>query len=474
MFDLTELDSVWFPSLNSTIVREPGGLPETHGWHWTERHLHCLWADSGLRPDTLCNSAGEPITVVDPGRWNLEAGPDFLNAVVKVGRRTLKGDVEIHIRPGDWNAHHHMNDPRYANVILHVTWFPVEGDNIPPHIMSVSLRESVLTLRRFSFDSIDLSAYPHAVIPTTQRPCGELMANASPTEIKSLLESAGMSRLRRKSLRMATRLQATGDRYQVFYEEFMAALGYKPNAQGMRRVAEQMPLERLVTGPDFMSRYAMLLGVAGLLPQQDKSTEKSAAQSRHLWDLAWKLGVADSPDRPEWSLGGTRPSNHPRQRLATAAALFKDKITLPDAIGHLPQHDGKAWMESASALITESLKTSAAEAPQPYAGYLKIGEPRINTILANVLIPILSAEDEASPALFHAIPGEAVNEQIKEAAFRLLGRDHNPAIYTSSGLRMQGLLEIWNGFCLSTKSQCADCRLASAMRKSAQNTQTQE
>lgn len=467
MIDLSELDAVWFPRLDEMRVAEPGSIPNTHEWHWTERHLHCLWSDDKLRPEKLLTTKGEQVNVVDAGRWNLEAGPDFLNAVVIIGNRTLKGDIEIHIRPSDWNAHHHTNDPRYANVMLHVTWFPAQTNFLTPHIPSVALRDTVVSMHRFSFDSIDLSAYPHAILPSTPRPCGERLSEASPSEIRALLESAGMSRLRRKALRMALRLQVSGSRYQVFYEEFMAALGYKPNADGMRTVAELMPVEQLCESTDFMSRYATLLGIAGMLPQQTtKKNGRHADETRKLWDLAWKLGVADSPDRPLWNLGGTRPINHPRQRLATTAVLFDSPTALLDQLSAIPQNDGKAWVKAAAEAIQHPLEAGRASLGAPFKDYLKIGEQRINTILTNVVVPLLSAENRLAPNLYNAIPGEAANEQTTEAAFRLLGRDHNPAIYRSSGLRMQGLLEIWNGFCLSTKSQCADCPLAEAIRTS--------
>ena len=51
-------------------------------------------------------------------------------------------------------------------------------------------------------------------------------------------------------------------------------------------------------------------------------------------------------------------------------------------------------------------------------------------------------------------------------SLRLFGRDHNPALYRASGLMTQGLLEIWNYFCLSSKTQCADCAFAAALRES--------
>lgn len=467
MFDRSALQSLWFPPLNTIFVAEPGHIPHTHEWHWSERHLHCLWYDTRLRPEHLRITTGERVKVIDPGQWNLEAGPDFLNATVIIGHRTLKGDVEIHIRPSDWQAHNHGNDPRYAKVILHITWFPPISDDTSPHMATITLRESIMAMRRFSFDTIDLSAYPHAAIPSSPRPCGEQLINATSADIHALLEDAGMSRLRRKAMRMATRLQITGSRYQTFYESFLAALGYKPNAQGMQLVAERMPLDRLTRHETFRERYAALLGVAGLLPTlPGRYTNVYAAEARKLWDIAWKLGVADTPDRPNWILAGTRPINHPRQRLATAASIFSSPNQLLEAIDRIPQDDGKTWAKAVTAMIRSQLENARASVPPPFENALRMGPQRINAILANVVAPLLMAENRFNSTCLKTLPGEAANQQTTETAYRLLGRDHNPALYRSSGLMMQGLLEIWNGFCLSTKSACADCPLVEALRQS--------
>ena len=92
----------------------------------SERHVQAIWYDGTLRPDGLRTADGAQVRVVDPGRWNLEAGPDFLDAVLEIGgeRRRVRGDVEVHVRAADWSAHGHGHDPAYAGVVAHVTWHP--------------------------------------------------------------------------------------------------------------------------------------------------------------------------------------------------------------------------------------------------------------------------------------------------------------------------------------------------------------
>ena len=54
-----------------------------------------------------------------------------------------------------------------------------------------------------------------------------------------------------------------------------------------------------------------------------------------------------------------------------------------------------------------------------------------------------------------ASPPELVTlEAIREAAHQLLGPDHNPAMYRS-GLRQQGLLQIYFDFCVPAEETVA-------------------
>lgn len=67
-----------------------------------------------------------PIELIHPGVWNLnEPGPDFKNAIIRIGTITWCGDVEIHVLASDWYKHKHHHDSNYDNVILHVV---VEND----------------------------------------------------------------------------------------------------------------------------------------------------------------------------------------------------------------------------------------------------------------------------------------------------------------------------------------------------------
>ena len=58
--------------------------------------------------------------VVYPGRAGVTAGPDFRDALLEVeGVGRARGDVELHLRQQDWDAHGYGGDPKYNGVVVH-------------------------------------------------------------------------------------------------------------------------------------------------------------------------------------------------------------------------------------------------------------------------------------------------------------------------------------------------------------------
>jgi hypothetical protein len=80
-----------------------------------------MWFDPRWRPAPLQTLDGREVIVHSPGRWNLQAGPDFHQASIAFADGIRhRGDVEIHCYASGWTAHRHHLDARYNNVILHV------------------------------------------------------------------------------------------------------------------------------------------------------------------------------------------------------------------------------------------------------------------------------------------------------------------------------------------------------------------
>ncbi|MEI6169106.1 MAG: DUF2851 family protein [bacterium] len=452
-----------------------GAPPST--FPWSERHLRCVWADSALRPSALTSMDGRTVSVVSPGRWNLEAGPDFLDAILKIGpdECTLRGDVELHIRPLDWRYHKHAADPRYKNVMAHITYFEglLAPADMPASVLQIPLRAALQRLPSFSFDGLDLTAYPFAAL-ARRPPCAEILTSWSPDQRGALLDGAGEERLRLKTERMTKHIGEKG-KDQALYEELMGALGYKHNRLAFLTLARALPLERvrLEAASSPLHAYALFLGVGGLLPQQSNPLwdGETRAFIRALWDFWWKHQSEwhdQVMNREAWTLANLRPANHPLRRLMAAAYLFAG--TPPDmdlfSEADVPAPCVRSWLSRLKAQGGTSYwawrgSFATPRYPQPES---LIGQGRAATILTNVMLPWWAATGALSldSTLMDSLPQEDTNRFIKHTAHALFGHDHSPTLY-NSGLRQQGLLQIFHDFCLSSKNGCAGCPLPIAL-----------
>jgi len=458
-------------------VREDGA--PGRAFPYSERHLRCVWFDPAYRPAPLRTQDGQTVIVEDPGRWNLEAGPDFLDAALRFepGQRHVRGDVEIHVRPAEWGQHGHAGDPRYRRVVAHVTYYPatVPAEGLPQGAAEIALRDRLAANPAFSFESIDLTAYPYAAAATPP-PCAARLTRWSPEERAALLEAAGEERLRRKAERLAQAIKEKGSD-QVLYEEIMAALGYKNNRVPFRVLAASVPLEllRREAGGDVIKGYALLCGVAGLLPAKPLAgwDQETRGWVRRLWDIWWKLESRWQPvalTRTSWALAGLRPQNHPLRRLMAAADLFGAEGKLAALLAGMRAEAPEAWYRElvgrlqalgAGGYWWHRYSWSGARRASPVA---LIGAGRAAAILTNVIIPWQAASQAAAftPDVLASLAPEEENSLIRQTAFALFGHDHNPALYRT-GLRQQGLLQIFHDFCLNARSGCRDCSLVQAL-----------
>jgi len=85
-----------------------------------EDFLHYIWKKQLFDKTDLFTINSEKIQIIRVGEHNTNAGPDFLNAKIKIEGLIWAGNVEIHINSSDWHKHKHQNDKAYNNVILHL------------------------------------------------------------------------------------------------------------------------------------------------------------------------------------------------------------------------------------------------------------------------------------------------------------------------------------------------------------------
>ncbi len=428
----------------------------------------------------LKSHRGEDIEVESPGHWNLEAGPDFLGAALRVGpdRRRITGDVEVHIFPSGWNQHGHRQDRRYRNVCLHLTYYEgaLPDDALPAGALQAALRPLLKIDPAFAFEQVDVTAYPYAGRADVP-PCRTVMNDHPPAWRVQVLEAAGHERLRRKAERLAAMIAERGVD-QVFYEQILAALGYQHNKQPMLELAARLPVDLLrgVAQGEPDRAYALLAGASGLLPTEVKKTwdDETRRWLRGLWDLWWREREqlpAPMP-RTAWRLQGLRPLNHPLRRLASAAQLFAGPA---DGLARLEQ-----WLQGDPDGVVARLMNDLAGPAEGFwtrraspggkvsaSPLALLGEDRALALILNVVLPLAAAcgfDPAKVNAQLERLHPEGLNQVIRQTSFCLLGPDA-PSDLLATANRRQGLQQIFHDYCLGDRSRCAACAFPELLKR---------
>ncbi|CAN5793527.1 DUF2851 family protein [soil metagenome] len=426
-----------------------------------ELELQARWfaGDFGQQFSSVC---GRTIDVVQFGVWNREAGPDFHDAVIRIdGQEVQRGSIEFDLSDRSWETHGHATNPAFEETVLHV-FVHASGEAFFTRTLS---HRNVLQVR------VDPRTLPEsfaANVPLARPGRCQAPLHGLPEErVLGVITGAAQFRLQRKTARLR-RMRETHGRDETLFQEVAAALGYKNNKLPFTLIAQRLSLAALRAQPD--DAEALLFGVAGFLREPDLSVYKSGTRAylRTLWERWWPH--RDSMQRlvlaPElWRLTGARPLNHPQRRLGALAALVP-------AWGGLIHSLGKS--DTAAAAVRKFLAgvqhpfweqhytLTSEPAPKPMA---LLGDSRIAEILANVVLPLLAGEGTEIWDNYASLPAQLTNRRLETAVARLFGSDPRRRHFVRTIAQQQGLLQIYEDFCLQDNSDCLQCPFPEQMQK---------
>jgi Protein of unknown function (DUF2851) len=426
----------------------------------SELELQARWfaGDFGKH---LVSTAGDKIDIAQFGVWNREAGPDFRDAAISInGAEPTRGCIEIDVLDRNWEAHGHAINPAFEETVLHV--FVEKSDR--------EFFARTKSNRNVPQVWIDLTALPEAFnanVPLA-RPgrCQAPLRDLPEERVRGVLDAAARFRLQQKANRIRNKIDSHG-RDEVLFQELAAALGYKENKLPFTLIAQRLPLKFLREKPQ--DTESLLFGVAGFLETADLDVYKKSTRAyvRQLWDRWWPH--RDALQRlilpaKVWRISNTRPVNHPQRRLAALATLAREWLGLQRALakrnisaahGFFRDRQHRFWNFHYTLTAAASTKAMAL-----------IGESRIDDILANVLFPLwwLSEDVEVWPE-YAKLPAQLSNRRLETAATRLFGSEPRRKQFLRTIAHQQGLLQIYEDFCMQDNSDCAQCPFPEQMRK---------
>src|SRR5919106_147825 len=431
------------------------------------------------------STTGDKIEIVQFGTWNREAGPDFRDVAIRInGSDPIRGCIEIDLLDRSWETHGHATNPAFEETVVHV-------------FVEKSGREfftRTRSNRNVPQICIDLTALPNAFsanIPLA-RPgrCQAPLKDLPEERVCGVLAAAAQFRLQQKATRIRSKIDTHG-RDEALFQELAAALGYKENKLPFTLIAQRLPLKLL--REKIEDCEALLFGVAGFLEAPDLGVFKRSTQKyvRTLWDGWWPH--RDAMRRmilpaKVWRMSGTRPMNHPQRRLAALAMLVQKwaafrRATDIAATSRLPSPQLSAAGKRDSFSPREKVRMRA---PSDFLGALEhpfwnfhytltsepspkkmalIGESRIADILANVLFPFWSSDNADIWSAYAQLPARLSNRRLETAATRLFGTDPRRKQFLRTVANQQGLLQIYEDFCMQDNSDCVQCPFPEQMAK---------
>lgn len=392
--------------------------------------------------------SGESLFILHPGHHNALAGPDFLNARIRIGNTEWAGHVEVHVHASDWYAHQHETDPAYDNVILHVVWY----DNLPV-LGSAGQPLPTLELRKWVPQELLASYQQLLERKASFVNCDKDIGQVDPFIIKAWLERVYIERLERRVDRIQSYLSTYNNHWEaVFFLWLAQGFGSKINKSAFFDVARHIPFHVLTKLKDRpKSLEAILFGTAGLLESaqvQDKYFEE--LRSEYLFILH-KFSL-EKPDAAGVQFLKLRPMNFPTIRLAQLARLlhlhpriFKHCIRLikRKSLHAIFKVSTSEYWESHYTFGHVSAKRKKA-----------LSKTFIDSLLINVVLPFkfaymrAMAKDAGTAVLklIREIPPES-NAIIK--AYAELG------VQADSALESQAILELHQNYC--KPNRCLDC-----------------
>ncbi len=435
-----------YATLRATLVREEPLLTVPRALTELELQAHWFAGDFGRQFTT---TSGLAVRVVQFGVWNREAGPDFAEAAVSFdGAEPVRGCIEFDPDARDWEHHGHATNPAYETVVLHVFTRAGGGEfftrtaahrNVPQVLLDAALLTGEVPL-----------ALPEAKAGRCSGPLRELPEEKA----RAVLLGAAQFRLRRKAAALA-RLTESHGADEALFQALAAALGYKSNKLPFTLLAQRLPLKLLRKSDP----AALLFGVSGFLPSGLQEFDAATrSYLRGLWEQWWPRRAEFERLKIEpglWKMSGQRPLNHPQRRLAALAQIIRHwpKIrTLRDPCD-------PAAIQRFFAQLTDEYWDFHYTVTSKTAGrrMALVGESRTTEMLANVFFPLAIAADETRWIGFQNLRAPLTNQRVEVAALRLFGESARASEFLKFAVLQQGLLQVYEDFCLRDASDCAQC-----------------
>lgn len=416
-----------------------------------ERLLQFIWQFQYFNRADLQSEQGAKLQIIQPGIYNVNQGPDFLEAMIRVDDTLLVGNIELHINSSDWDKHGHHRDANYKNVILHVVW---------KHDMSEHPAAVPLLVIESRVSILLLGQYDAWMQQTDFVPCASMLKDVSEITWALWMERLTAERLQRKS----NYVLQVAERNKYHWEETCWQLiarnfGGPVNADAFENIARSLPLGLLAKHKNQpILLEALLLGQAGLL-EQDFTDAYALLLQREYRFQQHKYQLKRYPGNVFFLR--MRPAAFPTIRLSQLAMLLHQSAQLFTSIREINS-------------IKELRKLFNVQANDYWHYHYRFDEPAVyqvkntgndmlDSLMINTIPPLLFGYGSYHQE--QALKDKALEwlTLVKAEKNNIVSGWQQLGVATGNAFLSQALIELKTQYC--DKKRCLDCAAGNNMLK---------
>ena len=414
-----------------------------------EDFLHYVWKYKMFSSVKLCTVNNETLSILKTGLHNQNAGPDFLNAHLKIDDQTWIGNVEIHLKSSDWYLHNHELDRNYEAVILHVVW---ENDALI--YMKNNKAIPTLVLKPF-VDKNLLDNYKSLLLSRKNWiPCEKNLSQIDLFTFNNWKERLFFERLERKSSEIKILLEVEQNNFEgVLFQLLAKNFGLKINGDAFLTLAKSVDYSIVKKVSANSTQFsALLFGQAGFLEEDIQHNYYLLLKEEYVF-LKHKFHLKPLSNN-QFSFFRMRPNNFPTIRIAQLVALLTKEKNL----------FSKIIESNTLADFYDLFKIEMIDFWQTHYNFESISKKSskrltksfIDLLIINTIIPL--------KFMYHKSRGE-VNEETYLEILREIKSEKNSIISKFTELKVssesafdsQALLELKNNYC--ALKRCLECAI---------------
>ncbi len=418
-----------------------------------EDFLHHIWKLKKFNAAHLKTTNNELVELVSSGQHNLNSGPDFFNAQLKIDDQLWAGNVEIHVKSSDWFVHNHEVDKAYDNVILHVVW-EHDTDIHRKDQTKIPTLELKNLVSKNTFDNYK------RLFSKSQKwiNCDNDIKSVDDFTIYNWLERIYFERLERKSNDIHSLLNSSGNDWEaVLFKMLAKNFGLKVNGESFLSLANSIDFSIIrKQQSNLLSLEALLFGQSGILDEVVEEPYFNELGYEYKF-LKQKFNLSNNAVIP-LQFFRLRPPNFPTIRISQLANLYHQHQNLFSKVIEI---DSVERFYDLFKLSTSSFWESHYTFGKESKSSKKIlSRSFIDLLIINTIIPVKFSYarykgKEVEESILNLI------QEIESEKNSIVDKFNDLKTISKTALQSQALIQLKKEYC--DKNKCLQCAIGSSI-----------